>query len=270
MKKKLIAVDLDGTALHDHHQLNEDSKRALMAAKEAGHTVVIATGRPYRGSLKFYRELGLDTPIINFNGAYIHHPANHEFEEIIEQITIESAMEIFDSPIKEHIINAVCEYKDHLYILNKESFLGEWVWMDNVASVKYGVFSETLDTPPSGFVMQVTPGTEHEVMDYIRTHFSNVVSCRNWGDGFQNIIEVYKMDINKGVAIGKVAKQLGFDVEDIIVFGDGDNDMEMIQYAGVGVAMENGLDELKAVANHITKRNTEGGIAHYLYEHVLK
>ena len=270
MKKKLIAVDLDGTALHDHHTLNEDTKNALIAAKEAGHTVVIATGRPFRGSSKFYDELGLDTPIINFNGAYVHHPTDETFEEIIEQITIESAMEIFNSDIKTHIMNAVCEYKDHIYVMKKDHFLGEWVWMENVNSVKYGVFSETLDMPPSGFVLQVTPGTEHEVMDYIRAHFSGIVNCRNWGDHYQNIIEVYKNDINKGVAIGKLAQQLGFDVEDVIVFGDGDNDIEMVQYAGVGVVMENGLDELKAIANHITKRNTEGGIAHYLYEHVLR
>jgi len=267
--KKLIVIDLDGTALHDHANLHPESKEALLKAKEAGHTVVIATGRPARGSLNFYRELGLDTPIINFNGAYMHHPGDSNFEEVVEQIAIDRVMDIFDSEIREDLLNAVCEYKDHLYILKRDDSLTSWMWMDEVDSIKYGEFSETLDQNPSGFILQTVPGREQKVMAYLREHFSDIVTCRNWGTGYQNIVEVYKCNINKGTALATLAQRLGFKVEDIIVFGDGDNDVEMITFAGVGVAMGNALDELKEIANAHTKSNEEGGIAHYLYEHVL-
>jgi len=267
--KKLIVIDLDGTALHDHANLHPDTKAALLKAKEQGHQVVIATGRPARGSLNFYRELGLDTPIINFNGAYVHKPGCEEFEEIVEQIAIDRAMDIFNSEIKDDLDNAVCEYKDHLYILKPDQGIASWMWMDEVESIKYGDFQETLDQNPSGFILQAKPGREHKVMAYIREHFSDIVACRNWSDGYQNIIEVFKCNINKGTALATLAERLGFHVEDIIVFGDGDNDIEMLTFAGTGVAMGNAIEELKAIANVHTSSNQEGGIAKYLYEHVL-
>ena len=81
--KKFIVTELDGSALHSWESLDPKTKEALMKAKEEGHIVVIATGRPARASLHFYKELGLDTPIINFNGAYIHHPEDDSFEDIL-------------------------------------------------------------------------------------------------------------------------------------------------------------------------------------------
>ena len=84
--RKLIVTDLDGTALKNWETLDEHTKDALIKAKEEGHIVVIATGRPARASVHFYKELGLDTPIINFNGAYIHHPENENFSDIVAQI----------------------------------------------------------------------------------------------------------------------------------------------------------------------------------------
>ncbi|MCL1948518.1 MAG: Cof-type HAD-IIB family hydrolase [Turicibacter sp.] len=268
-KKKLIVIDLDGTALHDHASIHPETKRALMKAKDDGHSVVIATGRPARGSLNFYRELGLDTPIINFNGAYMHAPGDSNFEEVVEQISLDRAMDIFNSPIREDLVNAVCEYKDHLYILKRDESLTSWMWMDEVDSITYGDFQETLDRNPSGFILQAKPGREQQVMSYLREHFSDIVACRNWSDGYQNIIEVFKHDINKGTALAILAERLGFHVEDIIVFGDGDNDIEMLTFAGTGVAMGNALEELKAIADAHALSNKEGGIAHYLYEHVL-
>ena len=86
--KKLIVTDLDGTALQNWETLDPKTKNALMAAKEEGHIVVIATGRPARASLHFYKELGLDTPIINFNGAYIHHPTDYPTLCLILPLTL--------------------------------------------------------------------------------------------------------------------------------------------------------------------------------------
>lgn len=77
MKQHLIVLDLDGTLLTDNHTISPKTKQTLMKAKEAGHLIMIATGRPFRASNIYYQELGLTTPIVNFNGAYIHHPKIH-------------------------------------------------------------------------------------------------------------------------------------------------------------------------------------------------
>ncbi len=267
--RKLIITDLDGTALENWETLNPKTKEALMAAKEAGHIVVIATGRPARASLHFYEELGLDTPIINFNGAYIHHPKDDSFEDIVAQIPTEVIITLFDSELKNYIVNAFCEYKDHLYVLNQGDTVRDWFHIETCTSVKFGPFKETLDEHPNGFLLEAKPGYEQKVMEFLRTNYSDLVTCRNWDGDNKNIIEVFKNDTNKATAIEKLATYFNIEQKDIIAFGDGDNDIEMLTYAGVGVAMENAIDKLKEVANHVTKTNKESGVAHYIHEYIL-
>lgn len=267
--RKLIITDLDGTALENWETLNPKTKEALMAAKEAGHIVVIATGRPARASLHFYEELDLDTPIINFNGAYIHHPKDDSFEDIVAQIPTEVIITLFDSELKNYIVNAFCEYKDHLYVLNQGDTVRDWFHIETCTSVKFGPFKETLDEHPNGFLLEAKPGYEQKVMEFLRTNYSDLVTCRNWDGDNKNIIEVFKNDTNKATAIEKLATYFNIEQKDIIAFGDGDNDIEMLTYAGVGVAMENAIDKLKEVANHVTKTNKESGVAHYIHEYIL-
>lgn len=267
--KKLIVTDLDGTALENWETLNQQTKEALIAAKEAGHIVVIATGRPARASLHFYEELGLDTPIINFNGAYIHHPSDDSFDDILSQIPTEVIITLFDSELQDYIVNAFCEYKDHLYVLNQDDTVREWFHIETCTSVKFGPFKETLDEHPNGFLLETKPGYAEKVMSFLRENYSDIVTCRNWDGDNNNIIEVFKSNTNKATAIEQLAKYFNIEQKDIIAFGDGDNDIEMLTYAEVGVAMENAIDKLKAVANHVTKTNKESGVAHYIHEYIL-
>src|SRR5699024_11721713 len=78
-KKHLIALDLDGTLLTDSKEISARNKQMIFSAVEAGHIVVIATGRPHRASINYYHELNIDTPMVNFNGALIHHPKDKKW-----------------------------------------------------------------------------------------------------------------------------------------------------------------------------------------------
>ena len=73
-EKHLIALDLDGTLLRNDKTISSRTKETLLTLKQQGHHVMIATGRPFRSSVQYYQELGLQTPIVNFNGAFVHHP----------------------------------------------------------------------------------------------------------------------------------------------------------------------------------------------------
>ncbi len=96
------------------------------------------------------------------------------------------------------------------------------------------------------------------------THFyADHIEHRRWGAPFP-VIEIVKLGINKARGIEQVRQFLNIDRNNIIAFGDEDNDIEMIEYACHGVAMENGLQELKDVANNITFNNNEDGIGRYL------
>ncbi len=70
----LIALDLDGTLLTDNKTISERTLKTLKRLQQEGHIVMISTGRPFRSSVQYYHELELNTPIVNFNGAFVHHP----------------------------------------------------------------------------------------------------------------------------------------------------------------------------------------------------
>jgi HAD superfamily hydrolase (TIGR01484 family) len=93
----LIALDLDGTLLKDDKTISEHTKSILQQGIEHGHHVVISTGRPFRGSEQYYKELGLTTPIINFNGAYIHHPVDPDWGAYHSPMDISVARSIIDT-----------------------------------------------------------------------------------------------------------------------------------------------------------------------------
>src|SRR5690606_22758784 len=95
--KHLIELDLDGTLLKEDNTISETNKIVLNKLLELGHNVMIATGRPYRSSRKYYDELGLKTPIVNFNGAFIHHPHDRSFGVFHTPLEIEVARDIVDA-----------------------------------------------------------------------------------------------------------------------------------------------------------------------------
>ena len=94
---------------------------------------------------------------------------------------------------------------------------------------------------------------------------AELIEHRRWGAPF-NIVEVVRKGLNKAVGVSLIAKDLNIPRERIIAFGDEDNDLEMIDYAGIGVAMGNGISELKNIANEVTGTNNEDGIANFLIE----
>jgi len=116
MKQHLIVLDLDGTLLTDQKVISPKTKLTLNKALEAGHEVMIATGRPYRSSEPYYKELGLTTPIVNFNGAFVHHPANHHWGVHHNPIGLEVVHEVVESMHNYDFHNIVAEVLDDVYV----------------------------------------------------------------------------------------------------------------------------------------------------------
>ncbi len=270
MKKNLIALDLDGTLLYDWETLKPSTARYLKTLIEDGHKLVIATGRPFRSSERFYNMLGLDTPMINYNGGLISWRSNPNFEEISHFVSREAILDIFENT-KQYIYNAFCEIKDDIYLLEKRDDIMGLLHYFNGAKLHVGPFNETLPADPHGFIVVAHKQEGHHIENYVNKHYPDEILVRNWGDEYRFIIELYTPKTNKGHALAHVAKTLGFNREDIIAFGDGHNDIEMLEYAGVGVAMKNAHPELLKVADVISPhKNTEHAIEKYLKTHLHK
>ncbi|MBN2503944.1 MAG: Cof-type HAD-IIB family hydrolase, partial [Bacilli bacterium] len=240
MKRYLIAVDLDGTLLYDFDTISDDLAAFMIKVQGLGHKVVIATGRPYRSSKFAYEKFKLDTPIINYNGGLITHPLDPSFEIVNHTADKDVIIDIVDGN-DDHIRNAFCEVRDAIYLYREEKAIEPLLHVNGASLIKVGHFSNILEANPNGAIIIGKQGRGKQIAGYIATKHSNEVLSRVWDlkGEYDSIVEVYTKDSNKGQGLQYVAAKLGFEQQDIIAIGDGHNDIEMLSYAGLGVAMAN-------------------------------
>ena len=266
MKKYLIALDLDGTLLSDWQTISLKTKQYLKDLSKQGHKIVIATGRPFRSSEKFYDELELDTPIINYNGGLVTNKHDKNFKPYSLTIPREHVIDIFETN-KEVIHNAFGEVGDDIYLYEDTEEIRPLLHYFNGASLTVGNFDDILHEDTNGFLIVAKKGKADVIEDYVAKQYHRKVLARNWGHHYNFVIELYTPETTKGAGLKYVAEHLGFEPKDIIAFGDAHNDIEMLQYAGTGVAMINAQDVLKEHADVITTHsNTEDGIVKFLEE----
>jgi hypothetical protein len=269
MEKHLIALDLDGTLLTTDKKISNRNKNIIRKAREEGHIVVISTGRPHRASINFYEELALDTPMVNFNGALIHHPTNRNWDALHNPLPIRTAKKIIEACYDLRVNNILAEVMDDVYIETYDSRIANF--FDEAKEEPpfvIGNLKQRLEEDPTTIL--VYPGEEQQISklsDHLDDYHAEVIEHRKWGAP-SHVIEIIRKGMNKAVGLHKIAHYYDIPEKRIIAFGDEDNDLEMIDYAGVGVAMENGIDELKSIAKHVTHTNDEDGVGLFLEEYL--
>ncbi|MBB4824481.1 Cof subfamily protein (haloacid dehalogenase superfamily) [Sporosarcina luteola] len=264
MKPHLIVLDLDGTLLTDEKVISEKTAHTLEQAREQGHQVMIATGRPYRASEVYYNQLDLTTPIVNFNGAFVHHPRDKKWKTIHETISLPVVRDVVDAMQGFDIHNIIAEVMDDVYLEKHDAKLLD-ILSFGAPVIKEGDIRKTLQDDPTSLLIQADSKKVEPIRQHLAEVHAEVIDHRRWGAPW-DVIEIVRHGLNKAVGISYVSKWLDIPRERIIAFGDEDNDLEMIDYAGVGVAMGNGIDRLKSIANEVTLTNNEDGIAEFLKE----
>ncbi len=264
MKQHLIVLDLDGTLLTDDKFITDKTAEAIQKAKMAGHAVMFATGRPYRATELYYKQLDLTTPIVNFNGAFVHHPLDKSMETIHKTLSLSTVKEVMDSMQQFPWNNMVAEVKDDVYVHYHDELV-----LDNFKmgkpTVTTGDIQQYLKDDPTSLLIQADESNVEEIQNHLKHIHAEVVGNRVWNSPWGHVIEVFPSGLSKAAGLAHVAKWLDIPKERIIAFGDENNDLEMIDYAGIGIAMSNGIDELKAIADDVTVfSNNEDGIAHML------
>lgn len=262
MEPHLICLDLDGTLLRTDKTISKRTEAVIQALKEKGHLIMIATGRPYRVSKEYYRQLRLETPIVNFNGAYVHHPDDPGWGVYHTPIPLPVVENILRTCEAFHLQNIIVEHMDDVYIKNHDAALTE-SFKVNVGQLQIGPIFETLKTDPTCVLIQTENGETERLLKALDTQYTDAVHQRSWGNP-SNIIEIIRNGVNKAVGIKRVAEYYHIPRERIIAFGDEDNDLEMLAYAGRGIAMGNAAERIKQVADDVTLTNDEDGIAAYL------
>lgn len=272
MEQKILFLDLDGTLLNDQKQITPGNRAALDAALKAGHRVVITTGRPLISAIKQSELLELTGEgcyLIAYNGGMVYDSFR---KEIIYQqdLPMEAALRVIDLCNERNIH---CQAYDETYVLVEPRCDNEIVrrycgriLMEHrvVPDLKKALTQPTpkllaIDLQNKEPLDQLAETLNAELSDIMDCFFS----CREY-------LEIVPKNLNKGNAIRQMCKLLGMSIENAIAAGDEQNDLSMIEAAGVGVAMANAIDEAKAIANYITTRdNNHDGIADVVEKFML-
>ena len=265
MPIKLLALDLDGTLVHEFHNISPVVQNAIQSVLDQEIKVVIATGRAYAEAEKFIHLLGLDTPIICFQGGLIYDPGQ---DKIIYRRTMQPALaaRIIDLT-RQRRLPFHLFYKDKIYVENPSeqsrlllSTVGSPV--EEVSDLK-----QFLSEPPiKGLV--VSPLDEsNKLLAELHEKLSHepITLTRS----LDMLIEILPQDVSKGSALIELARMYGIAQEEVMAIGDHDNDVEMLEWAGLSVAMGNGSQQAKAAAQYIVPPITEDGVAYAIEKFIL-
>ncbi|QEH62339.1 5-amino-6-(5-phospho-D-ribitylamino)uracil phosphatase [Spiroplasma chinense] len=274
-KKRLILIDLDGTALKANgEEIHQKTKEVLIKAREDGHHVCIITGRPHRASIRFYKELGLTTLLTNFDGAHIHDPLKRRFKRIVLPISEDIVQGIIHNPIiKDACQNILIENYNKAVVSKKDEFIEKFFHLDDVEDDDYFISNvyEAWEGPSTNVVLFLKDDKQKDEIFRQLEKFKNSIKIQSgnvYGNMSQEAVSMITLTnkiVNKGFVSDILAQYYNTDIRDVIAFGDQMNDYEMIKRVGYGVAMQNGSDDLKSVAAGITQlSNDEGGLGYYL------
>lgn len=264
--KKIIAIDLDGTTLNSSSLISPETKRTLQLANQNGHDILIATGRPYRMSQQFYHQLGLENPMVNLNGAHIHLPEQQWEKE--KKTTIERDL-VFDILERREELRAtfVAAENTETFYIDEYEHLND-VFFANEESDRNLLRPNTFTTNPASIMIGTLEKNAEFLVSHLNELYGSFVNVRTWG-GPTSIIELTKKGVEKSFALEYLSHVLDFKAKDVVAFGDEHNDVEMLAWAGWGVAMKNGTKEAKAAANDMTSfTNQEDGLARYLLNYL--
>ncbi|CCV64045.1 similar to NAD superfamily protein, hydrolase 3 type [Alteracholeplasma palmae J233] len=265
MKKYLIALDLDGTLLNDFSKLSDTTIKTIKKLEEIGHFPVIATGRPYHSCSMFHEELGLKTPLISDNGGSIRNPKDPKFQSIIQRIDLAVSHKLFQKT-KPYLISAFFSDNSHVYAYKDSEYLKAIFQSDGVPTTQ--VEFDQIDIAPTGMVYLIDVNHKEEFEAMIESEFKNLIQYRLWGSDYKHsLYELYVPNISKASAINTLASMYGVPKEQIMVFGDGINDIEMLLDAEYGIIMENAHVDVKGLTKYKTSfSNHDDGVAKYLQE----
>ncbi len=255
---KAIFLDLDGTLLDDNKNVSEKNKEAIQYAEEKGAIVCLCTGRQSRAAKKFKK-------MADVKGRYLISANGSEIEDLEEKEVLFSSN--LDKDLCKNLYNLAQEKE---CLIRIDTVYGRYI-----NNLKYTYFEEfELNEDIDKFlnennVIQITIAVEGEkeidkIINYISKLNRTDIKIENrYKIQFFNLwaINVINVNASKGNAIYGLCKYLKIDPKDVIAMGDDLNDISMLKTAGLGVAMGNAMEEVKAVAKEITKTNNENGVA---------
>jgi len=259
---KAVFIDLDGTLLNRHAQVSERNSACLKKLVAKGVHVVIATGRPVESIRQLVGGIQSPSPVISLSGSMVHKSLHGESlaAQIIPFETMHSLLEVCRG--LDGVKNILLDEAEGFYALQDDPVIDEFIGMYGKKPTMF-----TFDNIPQGPVLSILVHAREDrrtIYQTLHEQFGDLVHFTYFRE--YPWIELSAFESNKGQAMAVVCQHLGIGLQEVIAIGDGANDLEMIAAAGLGIAMENGDDEVKAVADRVAPHHNLDGVAAILEE----
>lgn len=278
MSFRLVALDLDGTLLNRELAIPPAAAEVLQKVRERGVHVILVTGRMHCSALPYARELGLSTgPLISYNGALVKDVATgetHAHWPLSLEIAREITSFLYDRGLQPHV-----HIDDRVYVHARTVQTDVYSRISRVEAIAVGDLRDFLrETGEKARGADANPAVPTKMVlvedEEVITGIQEVMSG-TFGDrvyitrSYPFFLEMMSREASKAKALRFVAGNLGVSREMILAMGDGWNDMDMLAYAGCGVAMAHAPPEVRARACRVAPADPESGVARVLEELVL-
>ncbi len=266
MAIKLLALDLDGTLLDDSQNISQKNIDALRKAEEKGVNIVIATGRTNLGAEDIFRQLELKEFLIAYNGALIK---NMKENKVIKHL-----------PLPMQQTHKILEYvkKENLYVnlyLNNKVYANkagkELDYYKNIMNIEPSVLEEDtvefLDKATTKLlIIEKDLFKVDQILYKLQDQFAGDLNITK---SIEDCIDIMNKNVSKGNSLEDLTRMLGLKAEEVAAVGDGNNDLEMIKFAGKSAAVANAEEVIREKADYITASNNEDGVAEFIEEFIL-
>jgi Cof subfamily protein (haloacid dehalogenase superfamily) len=262
---KLVAIDLDGTLLNSQHQISDRARRAINAAQALGIRVLLATGKTYYSARQLVSELKLTTPSVFGQGTLIYNPDG----TIRRQVSLPPDVLRRVIPFVEARGACVSAYSGEMILVRQPDARADLTRYHEPVPTVVGSLVNAMNTYPINKLIVAAHEPRQAKALLWQTQQLLGTSVGFTMSAVQNQFEILPRDVSKGRGVAIVARELGIDLNDVMAIGDAENDREMLELVGMGVAMGNAPDSLKAVARYVTTSNDEDGVAEALERYIL-
>ena len=265
MAIRLIALDIDGTLSEARNVVSPRNLEMIREAQRHGIFVTVATGRNYLASKPILNQLAVDGPVILYGGAWIA-DANNGDTLYCETLSPETVKTVLDFAAEAGVHAQI--YQGNTVLYEKENpFAERYCRVHSLPSVVDPQLRRKRHENVPKILAYVDPSIENEVRAALAQKIGNRAGVSRSQPGF---IEINAATASKGHALAIVAGRLGILQQETAALGDSYLDMDMIRWAGHGVCVRDGVDEVKAAADIVVPSCSEDGVAYYIAHYALK
>lgn len=251
-----VACDLDRTLIGEDAKLSPRTIEAIARVRAAGIPFVVVTGRMVRSVRPYLEAARVEDPVVCYQGAVVADSATGEFLRHVP-IPLDLAREAL-AAFEDEGAHVNCYVGDELYVAEVNEYARRYADFQSIPVTPVGRLADWLDEPPTKLVAVAEPERVAELQATLRARFGGRLYVST---SLPIFLELASPDVSKGSGMEFVAERLGFDAARAIAFGDGENDVELLEWAGYGIAVTDAHPRLKAVADWSCPGPSESGVA---------